>query len=105
LQTHNSSHTCSNSSLGSIISGCQPCKQPTTNQPNQSMSSFSESVIYNGKQGGGVTVHGEEHDTETGQICNCYSLNINILGKAPVLHFALTLFCGWGCAKLSLQII
>jgi hypothetical protein len=28
------------------------------------------------------------------------SLNLNNLGKAAVLHFAL--FCGWGHAKLSL---
>jgi hypothetical protein len=40
-----------------------------------------------------------------GETCNCYSLNVNILGKAAVLHFALTLFCGWGHAKLSLKII
>jgi hypothetical protein len=31
-----------------------------------------------------------------------YSLNVNNLGKAAVLHFA---FCSWGHAKLSLLII
>jgi hypothetical protein len=30
---------------------------------------------------------------------------VNILGKVALLNFALTLFCSWGCAKLSLQII
>jgi hypothetical protein len=29
--------------------------------------------------------------------------DINILGKAAALHLILSLFCGWGCAKLSLQ--
>jgi hypothetical protein len=30
---------------------------------------------------------------------DCYSLNINILVKTTVLHFALTSFCSWGCAN------
>jgi hypothetical protein len=33
--------------------------------------------------------------------CDHFSLNVNILGKAVVLH--LVHFCSWGCAKLSLQ--
>jgi hypothetical protein len=33
------------------------------------------------------------------------SLNVNNLGKADILHFALAVFCGWGHAKLSLPII
>jgi hypothetical protein len=48
--------------------------------------------------GGGDTI-------AIGETCHRYSLNVNILGKASVLHFALTPFCGLGCAKLSLQII
>jgi hypothetical protein len=31
----------------------------------------------------------------TGGTCDCFSLNVNILGKTAVLHLAL--FCGWGC--------
>jgi hypothetical protein len=41
----------------------------------------------------------------TGGACHRYSPDVDILGKAAVLHFALTPFCGWGHAKLSLQII
>jgi hypothetical protein len=37
------------------------------------------------------------------ETCNPTSLNINILGKAAVLHFAL--LCSWGHAKLNLPII
>jgi hypothetical protein len=44
-------------------------------------------------------------DIVTRETCNHYSLNINILGKMAVLHFALVLFCGWGHAKLSLKLI
>jgi hypothetical protein len=69
------------------------------------MSSFSESFIYSCKQGGGATVLREGCDTVTRETCDHYSLNINILGKTAVLHFPLTLFCGWGHAKLSLPII
>jgi hypothetical protein len=48
---------------------------------------------------------GEGHDIVTRENYNSYSLKVNILGKADVLHFALTLFCGWGHPKFSLQII
>jgi hypothetical protein len=34
-----------------------------------------------------------------------YSLNVNILGKAAMLHFALTSFLWLGLCQLSLQII
>jgi hypothetical protein len=88
-------------SASSVISSTQPRKQPT----NQPPSSFSESFISNGKQGDGGTVLREGHGIVTRETCNHYSLNINILGKAPVLHFAHTLFWDWGRAKLSLQII
>jgi hypothetical protein len=66
---------------------------------------FSKSFIYSGKQGGGVTVLGEGYDIVTGETCDHYFLNVNILGNAAVLHFALALLCGWGHAKLSLQIL
>jgi hypothetical protein len=55
------------------------------------------------KQGGRATVLGEGGDTVTRETCVPTSLNLNNLGKAAVLHFAL--FCGWGHAKLSLLII
>jgi hypothetical protein len=67
------------------------------------VSSFSESFISSGKQGGGVTVLEEGRDIITRETCIPASLNVNNLGKAVVLHFAL--FCGWGSAKLSLPII
>jgi hypothetical protein len=66
---------------------------------------FSELFIYGGEQGGGATVLGEGCDIVTGENCDCYSLNVNILGKAAVLPFALAPFCGLGYARLSLQII
>jgi hypothetical protein len=40
-----------------------------------------------------------------GETYNRNSLHVNILGKAAVLHFALTPFCGWGYAHPSLQTI
>jgi hypothetical protein len=67
------------------------------------MSFFSKSFISSGKQEGGATVLGEEHDTVTRETCIPTSLNINNLGKAAVLHLA-SFFCGWGHPKLSLQI-
>jgi hypothetical protein len=33
-------------------------------------------------------------DIVTREACNCYSLNVNILGKIVLLHFALAPFCG-----------
>jgi hypothetical protein len=44
-----------------------------------------------------------DHFLGTGGNCDHFSLNVNILGKTAVLHLAH--FCGWGCAKLSLQFI
>jgi hypothetical protein len=84
------------------------------------MSSFSESFIPSGKQRGGATVLREGCDIEEKQLswillshsllwlglCQipAYRLfDINILGKAAAMHFTLALFCGWSCAKLSLQ--
>jgi hypothetical protein len=46
---------------------------------------------------------GRGRDSVTRETCIPASLNVNNLGKAVVLHFAL--FCGWGSAKLSLPII
>jgi hypothetical protein len=57
------------------------------------ISSFSKSFIHSGKKGGGTTVLREGHDIVTGETCDHYSLNINILGKAAMLHLALALFC------------
>jgi hypothetical protein len=51
-------------------------------------SSFSESFISSGKQGGGATVLGEEGDIGTRETCVPTSLNINNVGKAVVVHFA-----------------
>jgi hypothetical protein len=48
---------------------------------------------------GGVTLPG------TGGTCNHYSLNVNILGKAAMLYFALTLFCGWGRANSACRLL
>jgi hypothetical protein len=42
---------------------------------------------------------------ETGGTCDHYSLNINILGKSAVLHFALASFCGWGCANSTCRLL
>jgi hypothetical protein len=72
------------------------------NPPSKALSSFRESFISSGKQGGGATVLKEGRDTVTRENCST-SLNINNLGKAAGLHPAL--FCGWGLAKLSLPII
>jgi hypothetical protein len=62
------------------------------------------SFIYSDKQGGGAAVLGERRDIVTRETCIPTSLNVSILGKAAVLHFAFALFCGWGHAKLSLPI-
>jgi hypothetical protein len=52
------------------------------------MSSFSESFLSSGKQGGGATVLGEGRDTVTRETCIPTSMNVNNLGKVAVLHFA-----------------
>jgi hypothetical protein len=53
------------------------------------MSSFKESFISSGKQEGGTAVLWEEPDIVTRETCVPTSLNLNNLGKAVVLHFAL----------------
>jgi hypothetical protein len=73
-------------------------QQPTT-------SSFSKSFIYTCKQGGGAMVLGEGHDIVTRETWDSYSLKINILGKAAVLHYALTPFCSWGCANSACRLL
>jgi hypothetical protein len=79
-------------------------KKPSINPPPENLtSSFRESFISSGKQGGGATVLQEGHDIVTRETCAPTSLNLNNLGKAAVLHFAL--FCGWGHADLRLATI
>jgi hypothetical protein len=85
------------------LSSSQLPHQQPTNQYTKS--SFGESFTYSVKQGGGATVLMEGCDIVTRETCNPYSLKVNVLGKAAVLHFALTHFCSWGRAKLSLWII
>jgi hypothetical protein len=78
-------------------------KKPSHQKKKKLESSFRESFIYSGKQGGGAVVLREGCDIVTRETCVPTSLNINNLGKAAVLHFAL--FHSWGHTKLSLQII
>jgi hypothetical protein len=52
------------------------------------MSSFRESFIASGKQGGGAAVLWEGRDIVTRETCVPAALNINNLGKAPELHLA-----------------
>jgi hypothetical protein len=79
-------------------------KKPPINPPSKNLeSSFRESFISSGKQGGGATVLGEGHDIVTRETLVPTSLNRNNLGKVTVLHFAL--FCSWGHAKLSKMLI
>jgi hypothetical protein len=56
-------------------------------------------LISSGKQDG-AAVLGEGHDNATGETCIPAFANVNNLGEAAVLF----LFCGRGCAHLSLQI-
>jgi hypothetical protein len=52
--------------------------QPSKNPPSKNLtSSFHESFISSGQQGGGATVLGEGHDTVTRETCIPTSLNIN----------------------------
>jgi hypothetical protein len=87
---------------GSPLTNCQPIN-PSPIKKNLA-SSFTESFMSSGKQGGGATVLWEGCDIVTRETCVLLlSLNVNNLGKAAVLHFAL--FCGWGHPKFSLLII
>jgi hypothetical protein len=52
------------------------------------VSSFSESFIPSGKQGGGAVFLREGHDIVTGETCIPSSLNVNNIGKAAELHLA-----------------
>jgi hypothetical protein len=73
------------------------------NPPSKSlMSSFSQSFISSGKQGGAAVLW-EGHDIVTRETCILTSLNVNNLGKATALHPAH--FYSWGHTKLSLPII
>jgi hypothetical protein len=70
------------------------------------MSSFRESFISSGRQGGGTAVLGDGSDTETGETCVPASLNINNSGKAAELHLLVSLSSAAGAVpNLSLQII
>jgi hypothetical protein len=69
-------------------------------QSNSCASSFSESFIFSGKQGGAGVLR-EGHDIVTGETCIPASLNINNLEEAAILHFPLL---GQGYANLNLQI-
>jgi hypothetical protein len=70
------------------------------------LSTSSEFIIYSSKQGNRVTVLGRAKldIVVIGKwvTCDGYSLDVNILGKAAVLHFALSLFCGWGLCPFQL---
>jgi hypothetical protein len=52
------------------------------------VSSFSESFIHSGKQGGAVVLK-EGHDIVAGETCIPASLNVKNLVEAAVLHFPL----------------
>jgi hypothetical protein len=71
---------------------------------------FSESFISNGKLGGGATVFQEGHDSVTRETCIPTSLNVNNLGKPPVLNFASGSLCVWchansACRSLSTTVL
>jgi hypothetical protein len=70
------------------------------------MSTFKESFIPSGKQGGRAAVPEEGHDTVTRGTCIPASLNINNLGKAAELQLAFLLFSVAGAVpNVGLQII
>jgi hypothetical protein len=66
----------------------QPIKTP---HQKRLISSFRESFISSGKQGGGATVLREGCDTVTRETC---IPTVNNLGKAAVLLFAFSLLAG-----------
>jgi hypothetical protein len=71
-----------------------------------SQSFFSESFISSGKQGGGATVPREGCDIVTRENCIATPFSEHKqLKKNSCAAFCLHPFCGWGHAKLSLQII
>jgi hypothetical protein len=65
-------------------------KSPQSKKPKSKslVSSFSESFISSGKQGGAVVLR-EGCDIVTGETCIPASLKVNSLGEAAVLHFPL----------------
>jgi hypothetical protein len=71
-----------------------------SSEDTQQPPSPSEFITYSSKQGSRVTDLGRHDITSDG-----YSLDVNILGKASVLHFALPPSTAGGCAHPSLQII
>jgi hypothetical protein len=69
-------------------------------------STSSEFSIYSGKMRWSSSYRGRGMTLQfsgTGGNYDCFSLNVNILGKTVVLHLAH--FCGWGCVISSLQFI
>jgi hypothetical protein len=77
-------------SLASSKSLPSPKKQKHlfTQEAKSLMSSFSESFLPSGKQGGAVVLR-EWHDIVTGETCIPATLNFNNLGEAAVLHIPL----------------
>jgi hypothetical protein len=69
------------------------------------LSTSSEFIIYTGKQEVKQQFWRAGVDIVTGRTCDRYSLNINTLGKADMLHFALTPFCSWGCANSACRLL
>jgi hypothetical protein len=68
-----------------------PKQKPQSKSPK--VSSFSESFIPSGKQGGAAVLR-EGRDIVTGGTCVPASLNVNNLGEAAILHFPPLLWPG-----------
>jgi hypothetical protein len=84
-----SAESCSGGDTAVSNSVSSQSKSPIKNPPLKNLtSSFSESFMSSGKQGGGAAVLGEGRDIVTRETCVPTSLNANTLGKAAVLHFA-----------------
>jgi hypothetical protein len=73
----------------SFLQAAHQSNHPPIQSHQSPKSSFRESFIYSGKQGGGATVLREGCDIVTRETCIPTSLNVNILGNPTVLHFAL----------------
>jgi hypothetical protein len=74
-----------------LVETQQPASGAAANQkspPKNFLSSFRESFIFSGKQGGGTTVLREGRNIVTRETCLPTSLKASNLGKAVMLHFA-----------------
>jgi hypothetical protein len=83
----------------------QSINPPSKNLPSKkAVSSFSESFISSGKQGGGAAVLGEGHDIVTREICfpTSFSERKQLRKSSHAAFYLLTLFCGQGHVRLSL---